>query len=117
MAKSEQEAASLWYQAEKAEYIYSDVDNCHSLAHSDSSSSQATPEKAATKRFREKPVVCYQEELNYLREKLMAWVGRRQRAGAAPQPRDGVVEDTFKLCDTDEDATVSSLEFLKYVNP
>ena len=40
--KSEQEAASLCYQAEKAEYIYSDLVNCHSLAHSDSSSSQAT---------------------------------------------------------------------------
>jgi len=76
-------------------------------------SCKATPEKAATKRFREKPVVCYQEELNYLREKLMAWVASRQEDGSTPQPRDDVVEDTFKHCDVDSDAMVNSLEFLK----
>ena len=44
----------------------------------------------------------------------MAWVAARQQAGATPQQRDDVVEDTFKHCDTDADAAVNSLEFLKY---
>lgn len=72
---------------------------------------RVTPEKAATKRFREKPVVCYQEELNYLREKLMAWVATRQ--DQVSSSRDEVVERTFKHCDLNGDYVVNSLEFLR----
>jgi len=83
-----------------------------SIDHTESSC-KATPEKAASKRFREKPVVCYQEERDHLRQLLMAWLASRQEAVDTPAGRDEAVRDTFQFCDANKDAIVNSLEFLK----